>query len=98
MTDRGDAEAFEIVLRQIGQKLGVDVVLPKRRLVLLKSQVPKEITDIHPCTPTEDRADRMGLDASVCPVDGWRCVMLPGVLRRSLRRKLTQPLPSGDGL
>src|ERR1700689_4758453 len=55
MPDGRDTQVPKIVCRQIGQKARVNVILPECRLVLLKSQLPQEIADIHGHTSTADR-------------------------------------------
>ena len=47
MPDGGDAKVFEIVSRQLGQDLGVNLVLPKRLLVALQPQLPQPSRDVH---------------------------------------------------
>ena len=45
--DGGDAKVFEIVSRQLGQDLGVNLVLPERLLVALQPQLPQPSRDVH---------------------------------------------------
>jgi hypothetical protein len=47
MPDRGDAQVLEIVGRQAGQELGIDVVVDKRRRVLPQTQAFEPGRDVH---------------------------------------------------
>ena len=51
MPDRGDAKVFEIVSGQLGQDLGVNLVLPERLLVALQPQLPQPSRDVHKPSP-----------------------------------------------
>ena len=46
MSER-NAEFFEIAVRQLAQNLGVDIVLPKQRLVLAETEAAKPVPDVH---------------------------------------------------
>jgi hypothetical protein len=47
VTNGGDANVFEIVSSQLGQDLGVNLVLPERLLVALQPQLPQPSRDVH---------------------------------------------------
>ena len=47
MSDDGDANVFEIVSSQLGQNLGVNLVLPERRLVALQPQLAQPRRNVH---------------------------------------------------
>ena len=51
VADRGDAEAAQVVGRQLGQDLGVDVVVAERLLVLAQAQPAQPSPDVHPVPP-----------------------------------------------
>ena len=51
VADRGDAEADQVVGRQIGQDLGVDIVVTERLLVLAQAQPVQPSPDVHPRPP-----------------------------------------------
>ena len=51
MADRRDAKLLEVFGRQLRQHPNVDPVVAECRLVLLKSQLSQEITDIHGRAP-----------------------------------------------
>ena len=47
MSDDGDANVFEIVSSQLGQDLGVNLVLPERRLVAPQPQLAQPRRNVH---------------------------------------------------
>ena len=49
--DGGDANVFEIVSSQLGQDLGVNLVLPERLLIALQPQLPQPSRDVHEPPP-----------------------------------------------
>ena len=51
IADHGDADLLEILPGQLGEYLGVDAVVAKRRLVLLEPQAPQPRRDLHAALP-----------------------------------------------
>jgi hypothetical protein len=47
MPDDGDANVFEIVSSQLGQDLGVNLVLPERLLIALQTKISQPSRDVH---------------------------------------------------
>ena len=51
MADRGDSEADQVLRREIGEDLGVDVVLAERLLVPSQPQTTQPSCDVHGLLP-----------------------------------------------
>src|SRR5271163_2825534 len=48
--DDSDAEVLQVVERQLRQHRAVDLIVPERRLILPKAEVPEPDPDIHRCS------------------------------------------------
>jgi hypothetical protein len=51
VADRGDAKADQVVGGQVGQDVAVDVVVAKRRRILVKTQFVEPIGDVFGMPP-----------------------------------------------
>ena len=58
MTDRGDSEPDQILRREIGEDLGVDVVLAERLLVPSQPQTTQPGRDVHGLLPAPPFSER----------------------------------------
>ena len=71
VADRGDAELAQVVGRQLGQDVGVDVVVAERLLVLAQAQPAQPSPDVHPdpligrCSPTRRSLSRAAAERAM---------------------------------
>jgi hypothetical protein len=84
IADRGDADLPEILPGQLGQDLGVDAVIAKRRFVFLQPQTAKPRRNVHRALPASRRSR-----------DRW--FSLPPNTARSVRiRRSPELIPKAD--